>query len=29
MAMYKVKITVLRKVLYEDIADKYLTGGKR
>ncbi len=28
MAMYKVKITVLRKVLYEDIADKYLTGGK-
>lgn len=28
MAMYKVKITVLRKVLYEDIANEYLTNGK-
>lgn len=28
MAMYKVKITVIEKILHEHIADKYLTNGK-
>ncbi|WP_213950928.1 TIGR04076 family protein [Tepidanaerobacter syntrophicus] len=29
MAMYKVKITVIEKILHEHIADKYLTDGKK